>query len=91
MIKEILFKTLDNAESLASKYSGGYSGQFSSAQEFHLSLTESIEKLKSGDDSQLDKFKIWFLPTSAWDDFVGFEGQDLANQISDILIQMKNY
>lgn len=48
-------------------------------------MVDSITKLKSGDNSQLDKLDIWFLPTSCWDDFVGSYGQDLLNQISDIL------
>ena len=85
-----LIELLDKAEHLAGQYSGGYSGQFFSAEEFHLALVDSITKFKSGDNSQLDKLNIWFLPTSCWDDFVGRDGQDLANQISDILVKMIN-
>jgi hypothetical protein len=83
-----LIELLDKAEHLAGQFSGGYSGQFLSAEEFHSALVDSITKLKSGDNSQLDKLNIWFLPTSCWDDFVGRDGQDLANQISDLLVKM---
>ena len=88
--KKKLIDLLDKAEHLAGQFSGGYSGQFLSAEEFHMALVDSITKLKSGDSSQLDKLNIWFLPTSCWDDFVGRDDQDLANQISDILVKMTN-
>lgn len=81
---------LDKAEHLAGQFSGRYSGQFFSAEEFHLALVDSITKLKNSDNSQLDKLNIWFLPTSCWDDLVGSYSQGLANQISDILDKMTN-
>ena len=83
-----LIELLDKAEHLAGQYSVGYSGPFLSAEEFHLALVDSITKLKSGDNAPLDKLNIWFLPTSCWDDFVGRDGQELANEISDLLIKM---
>jgi len=83
-------KSLESLEYLAGQFSGGYSGQFLSAEEFHLALVDSITKLKNGDNSQLDNLNIWFLPTACWDDFVGSDGQDLANEISDLLIKMTN-
>jgi hypothetical protein len=85
-----LLGLLEQAEHLAGQFSGGCSGQFNSAEEFHLALSDSIAKLKYGDNSQLDKLNIWFLPTSSWDDFVGSEGQELANEISGLLITMTN-
>lgn len=85
-----LIELLDKAEHLAGQFSGGYSGQFLSVEEFHSALVNSITKLKNGDNSQLDILNIWFLPTSCWDDFVDSDGQDLANQISDILVKMTN-
>jgi apolipoprotein N-acyltransferase len=88
--KKKLIELLAKAEHLAGQFSGGYSGPFLSAEEFHSALVSSITKLKSGDNSQLDILNIWFLPTSCWDDFVGSAGQDLANQISDILVKMTN-
>lgn len=69
-------------------FSGGYSGNFFSAEEFHLALVDSITKLKNEDKSQLYQLNIWFLPTSCRDDFVGRDGQDLANEISDLLVKM---
>jgi hypothetical protein len=83
-----LIELLGKAEHLAGQFSGGYSGQFFSAEEFHAALVDSITKLKNGDNSQLDQLNIWFLPTSCWDDFVGRDGQDLANEISDLLVKM---
>lgn len=83
-----LIELLDKAEHLSRQFSGGYSGQFLSAEEFHASLAVSITKLKSGDNSQLGNLNLWFLPTSCWDDFVGSEGKELANQISDHLVNI---
>jgi len=87
---KLLMGLLTEAESLAGQFSGGYSGEFFSAEEFHTALVESISKLKSGDYSQLETLNLWFLPTSCWDDFVGSVGQDLANQISGLLVKMTN-
>lgn len=83
-----LIDLLDKAEKLASEFQGGYSGQFLLAEEFHRALFDSINKFKQGDKSQLDKLHIWFLPTSCWDDFIGKDGQDLANKISGLLSTM---
>jgi hypothetical protein len=80
-----LISLLDKAEKLASEFQGGYSGQFLSAEEFHEALLDSINKFMQGDTTQLDKLHIWFLPTSCWGDFVGRAGQDLANEISNLL------
>ena len=83
-----LIDLLDKAEKLAGKYYGGLSGEFLSAEEFHQALADSINKLKQGDQTQLNKLHIWFLPTSSWDDFIGSEGQGLANEISDLLSKL---
>src|SRR5450631_1114424 len=83
-----LIKLLDEADLLAGQFSGGYSGQFLSAEEFHKALHESVDKLKQGDQSQLDKLHIWFSPTSCWDDFIGVEGQSLADEINSILSKL---
>ena len=84
-----LINLLDKAEKLASEFHGGYSGQFLSAEEFHHALLDSITKFKQGDEKQLEKLQIWFLPTSCWDDFIGKEGEDLANEISVLLSILK--
>jgi len=86
--KENLLELLDKAEKLASEFTGGYSGEFLSAEEFHLALKDSINRLKQGDKTQLEELNLWFYPTSCWDDFIGRDGQDLANQISEILIKL---
>jgi len=80
-----LFNLLDQAERLASEFHGGYSGEFLSAEEFYQALSDSISKLKQGDQTQLDKLQVWFLPTSCWDDFSGEAGQNLANEITELL------
>jgi hypothetical protein len=80
-----LVNLLNKAVQLLSKFRGGYSGEFLSAEEFHQALLDSIKKYKLGEKSQLSKLHIWFLPTSCWDDFVGKEGQELANEISGLL------
>ncbi|NOQ73568.1 MAG: hypothetical protein GQ574_16300 [Crocinitomix sp.] len=78
---EILIQELDEAEKLLSQFSGGYSGDFMSAEEFHEALKTHIIVLKKGDLTVLDDLWFWFAPTCAWDDFVGMEGQDLGNSI----------
>ena len=83
-----LIMLLDWAEMLVGQYSGGYSGQFLSAEEFHHALQESISKFKQGDQSQLNKLHLWCLPTSNWDGFVGKDGEDLGNQITEILSRL---
>lgn len=80
-----LIELLEKAEKLASKFQGGYSEQFLSAEDFHQALLDSINKFKQGDRTQLNQLRIWFLPTSCWDNFIGRDGQDLANEISGLL------
>lgn len=83
--RDKLIQLLEEAANLASEYTGGYSNQFSSAEAFHAALVESIEKLKDGDETQLQNIAVWFMPTSSWDDLVGIAGMDLANKISEII------
>jgi len=83
---------LESAEELLSEFSGGYSGKFLSAEEFHSALCDRIEKLKSNDFNVLDDLWIWFAPTCQWDDFVGLDGLELGNKIYeqiDRLIKLK--
>jgi hypothetical protein len=89
--KQHLITLLEQAKNLSSQFSGGYSSSFLSAEEFHTALSESIEKFKQGDNGQLRKLHLWFLPTSCWDGFVGKDGQDLANEISSILTTLIEY
>jgi hypothetical protein len=76
---------LAKAEQLAREFRGSHSSQFLSAEEFHVALLGSINKLKQGDLSQLRQLHIWFLPSSCWDDFIGKDGQDLAKDITELL------
>jgi hypothetical protein len=82
---DTLYSLLHDAEKLASEFTGGYSFQFNSAEDFHIALKDSIEKLLNGDNSQLEILRFWFLPTSCWDIFVGSDGSDLANKIYEQL------
>lgn len=84
-----LIKLLDKAEKLAGQFSGGYSDNFFSAQEFHHALVGSINKLKEGDTDQLNDLWIWFAPTCDWDDFIRKDGEDLANEIHPLVTELK--
>ncbi len=76
-----LFKDLHEAEKLLSDYSGGYSGDFLSAEEFHAALIDKIDDIEFGNQTDLSKLWTWFAPTCAWDDFVGEKGQVLGDRI----------
>jgi len=80
---------LEEAQQLAARFTGGYSGEFFGAGEFHTALKESISKYRDGDKSQLNKLHTWFAPTSCWDDFIGREGQDMANEIYGLIIKIE--
>ena len=66
-----LISDLKKAERIVSEYTGGYSGEHLSAEEFHKDLKERIERLEQGDESVIEDLWIWFAPTCQWDDFVG--------------------
>mgnify|MGYP001795342216 CR=1 FL=1 len=66
-----LISDLKKAERILSEYSGGYSGEYLSAEEFHRDLVDRIGKLENGDETVIEDLWIWFAPTGAWDDFVG--------------------
>lgn len=76
-----LIEDLYEAEKLLSRYSGGYSDQFLSAEEFHNALINKIDDIEFGNQTDLSELWTWFAPTSAWDDFVGEEGEYLGNRI----------
>ena len=86
---ERLLKLLDEAEKLAGQFSGGYSNNFFSAQEFHTAFTDSINKLKAGDTDQLNNLWLWFAPTCDWDDFIHKDGEDLANEIHPLVTELR--
>lgn len=68
---ESLIRDLKKAEKKLSEYSGGYSGEHLSAEEFHKDLVDKIKELESGNKKVIDDLWIWFAPTCQWDDFVG--------------------
>lgn len=72
---------------MLSEYSGGYSREHLSAEEFHTDLVDRIKKLESGDESVIEELWIWFAPTCQWDDFVG--NIDLGERIFQRLNKMK--
>jgi hypothetical protein len=83
--KNKLFELLDKAIQISENFSGGYSGDFLSAEEFHTALKISVDKFKAGDDTQLNNLYIWFAPTCQWDDFVGSNGIELGDEIFNLL------
>lgn len=83
-----LITDLKKAEEILSKYSGGYSGEHLSAEEFHKDLIDRINKLENGDESVIENLWIWFAPTCQWDDFVG--NIDLGERIFQELNKIKN-
>lgn len=85
-----LYRLLEKAAVLSSKYSGGYSERFLSAEEFHSGLSESIKVLKAGDTYEINKLYLWFAPTSDWNDYIGQEGEKLANEIFSLLSEIKD-
>ena len=68
-------------EKILSKYRGGYSGEFSSTEEFHKTLIDAIDDIEFGNQTDLTRFWIWFAPSCSWDDLVGEEGINLGNRI----------
>lgn len=84
-----LIDLLKRANSLLSEFSGGYSGEFMSSEEFHEKLTETIVYLEESKLEYLLDIVVWFAPTSRWDDFVGLhDTEKLADQIYEIANRM---
>ena len=76
-----LFDDLETAQKILSKIQHGYSGRFISAEHFFQALEEELYDLKHQNIPDFQQICVWFAPTSAWDDFVGANGMELANQI----------
>lgn len=85
---ECLIEDLKKAEKILSEYSGGYSGEHLSAEEFHKDLLDRIKKLEYGDNSVIEDLWVWFAPTCQWDDFVG--NIELGERIFQKLDKIKN-
>ena len=84
-----LIELLKRANSLLSEFSGGYSGEFMSAEEFHEKLTEVIMYLEESKLEYLLDILVWFVPASCWDDFVGIhDTEKLADQIYEIATKL---
>ena len=80
-----LVSLLEKAVQLSAEVSGGYSPNFLSAEEFHATLAAAVQRIKEHHMTELEKIYIWFLPASAWDDFVDIDGLDLGNEISELV------
>ncbi|WP_037052040.1 hypothetical protein, partial [Psychroserpens burtonensis] len=85
-----LFDDLDSALKLVSEYSGGYSGVFLSAEEFHKAFSEELHDLKYQNVPDFKTICVWFAPTSAWDNFVGMEGIELGSRIFERAYKFHN-
>ena len=84
-----LYELLDNAVKVSFEFSGGYSNHFLSAEEFHSALSDSVAKLKLGDNGEINRLYFWFAPTCDWDDLIGKSGQNLANEIFELLTYLR--
>jgi hypothetical protein len=76
-----LFDDLDSAQKILSEIKAGYSGNFISAEDFYKAFEEELYDLNHQNVPDFRQICLRFAPTSAWDDFVGFEGMELANRI----------
>jgi hypothetical protein len=72
---------LHEAEKAMSLNIGDTSDKFASSEQFRLSLEDLTDDIEGG--NQLDLTQLWelFAPVSAWDDFMGNNGQDLGDRI----------
>lgn len=86
-LQERLIAKLKTAHELVGQFTGGYSDGFSSAEEFSAALGKAIQELEAGNAKVLGEIRLWFLPTSDWDDFVGQEGIQLGEEVSRIIDQ----
>ena len=87
-IIKLLVLDLKKAEKILMEYSGGYSGEYLSAEEFLKDLTKNIAELESGNTNVINDLWIWFAPTCQWDDFVG--NVELGEKIFKQLNYLKN-
>lgn len=85
-----LIKHLDEAEVLASQFSGGYSDHFFSAEEFYSEIKNTIAQLKTGNMAVINNLFLWFSPSYDWDDFTGKDGEKLGNKIFSVLLRLIN-
>ena len=79
---------LEKAVQLSAEFSGGHSPNFLSAEEFHATLAGAVQRIKENHMTELEKIYTWFLPASAWDDFVDIDGLDLGNEISELVTKL---
>lgn len=86
---ELLLLDLRKAAHLASQFTGGYSGEYLSAEAFHTDLAAAIEKLQAGDTYVLRSMLGWFAPTCQWDDLITEGGVDLGDRIYEQLIKLQ--
>ena len=76
-----LFKDLEKAKEILSQLTGGSSNSFNSVEDFYNAFVEELYDLKDQNVPDFEQICIWFAPTSAWDDFVGLDGMEIANRI----------
>jgi hypothetical protein len=84
-----LYDFLDKAIVLSSEFSGGHSNNFLSAEEFNSALSDSVDRLKNGDNDQISNLYYWFAPTCDWDDLIHKNGLELSNVIFGLLTDLK--
>ena len=87
-LRKRIIPALNQAHAIASNYEGGWSDEFSSAQEFSAALRRAIDSFEAGDLSQIDDLARWFVITGDWDDLIG-EQPHFAEELSRMLWEYK--
>jgi len=83
---------LEKAEEYLAGFSGGYSGKYLSAEEFHQDFKNELGELKNGNRDSIDVFYMWFSPTREWDDYTNSDDQSMhfGNRIFELIGKIKN-
>jgi hypothetical protein len=86
---ENLITELEAAEKYLSEFSGGWSNEFMSAEEFHAAFKKELTALKKDHKRSLSTFVIWFMPTSEWDDLTNSDSlsTEFGNRIYKLLLE----
>ena len=84
-----LITLLEEAVALSSQYTGGYSNQFFSAEEFHEALKTTFSEFKNGNMNALNDLWGYFAPTCSWDDFIRHDGIELGHKIYTLVNDLK--
>lgn len=85
-----LLDDLHKAEKFLANRRGGYSGKFTSVEEFRHALLDEINRIEFNNENNLKQIYDWFLPNNIWSHFTGKEGLELGNRIFERASRWKN-